>query len=808
MASENNINSLASDAPDVDTSELEILSVDLIPTDEELEMDADTFSLGEREDEDEHSDHTVSSLRSDLRSREERISTLQYDIEQLRSRWSGLEKEIEAREDLTVMLQNDLKAAHKKLSEKDREATRLQREIDDLVKRLDSSETVAATAAEESEALARKIDVERASSEQTIKELSEELAKVQAEATEQRELAESISVELDDARERLAASETPEQRYIDARQEVTELRDYIDGRQADWARQEEEIERLTNALSERRDRLVKRERELSRLETNLNSIDSERGRLEAMLKIARSENADLRSRHSSARKQIIDFSTVERRDFEETIAEQRGTILDQKHRIQALEESSARFQEYADGLRVKLSDAQQERSTHRDELQGRHDELDVAQQTIADLEKRLQETSALASDATAELDELRERFNEDDIADLEKRLREATVAADEATAELDELRERFDEKEIADLREELQETTAIANAATAELSDLRERFDEDTIADLQEQLQESSEIASAATAELDQLRERFDEEAIAELQEQLEERSAIASAATAELDQLRERFDEDTIADLEKQLQETFTLASETTAELNELRGRFDKETTTLQSDLKNANESLEHQTELNERLGAELSEVGIARNLLAERVSELEEQIKSSEVPLRSQIASLEESLENAKAALAKKENAITALLNELANKSRSIESIGEIENVIHEIDGRISEHIEDPAVEERDRHTRLLTGTVDGQDLRFPLFKDRLTIGRTTNNDIQLRAQYVSRRHAVVFHQKGVTKIVDWQSKNGVYVNKARVSEQILQNGDLITIGTAEFRYEERSRREPDHA
>ena len=637
MASDNNINSLANDAADVDTSELEILSVDLIPTDEELEMDADTFSL------EEHGPdvQTVSSLQSDLRSRDERISTLQYDIEQLRSRWSGLEKEIEAREELTALLQADLKAAHKKLSEKDRDLGKLQREIEDLSKRLEGSETAAATAAEEAETLAKKIDAEKASGEDSVDALQTELDKSLAEAAEQRERADAISLELETLRERIASDQPPEQRYLDARQEVAELRDYIDGRQADWTRQEEEIERLTNELSERRDKLVKRERELSRLEANLGSIDSERGRLEAMLKIARSENSDLRSRHSSARKQIIDYSTGERSDFEQTIAEQHGTIVEQKHRIQELEDASTRSQEYADSLRLKLKSTEDHWSTSEDALQGRHEALDEAQQTIADLEKQLQETSTLASDVTTELGEIRERF---------------------------------------------------------------------------------------------------------------------------------------------------------------------DEETSALQTELDDANASLETHSELNERLGAELSEATLARDLLAERVGELEREIEHGAQPLQSRINALEASLEEANSTIANKDNAISALLNELANKSRSMESIGEIESVIHELDGRMSERIDESSPDERDRHTRLLTGTVDGQDLRFPLFKDRLTIGRTANNDIQLRAQYVSRRHAVVFHEKGVTKIVDWQSKNGVYVNKARISEQVLENGDLITIGTAEFLYEERSRRDSD--
>jgi pSer/pThr/pTyr-binding forkhead associated (FHA) protein len=98
----------------------------------------------------------------------------------------------------------------------------------------------------------------------------------------------------------------------------------------------------------------------------------------------------------------------------------------------------------------------------------------------------------------------------------------------------------------------------------------------------------------------------------------------------------------------------------------------------------------------------------------------------------------------------------------------------------------------------------TRMLVGTVDNQEVRFPLFKNRLTIGRTNNNDIQLRADWVSRRHAVVITEQDTTRVIDWGSKNGVYVNSRRIKEHFLSHGDVVTIGNARFRYEERVKKD----
>ena len=149
-------------------------------------------------------------------------------------------------------------------------------------------------------------------------------------------------------------------------------------------------------------------------------------------------------------------------------------------------------------------------------------------------------------------------------------------------------------------------------------------------------------------------------------------------------------------------------------------------------------------------------------------------------------------------------KNEAINCLLEELAKKSQQIDSIAEIEDVIHEIDDRMSERIGERAHRDRDRLSRVLIGSIDGQELRFPLFKDRLTIGRTEQNDIQLKASYVSRRHAVIVTDREKTRVIDWGSKNGVFVNSDRVTEHFLRNGDSVRIGTAEFRYEERPKRD----
>ncbi len=67
----------------------------------------------------------------------------------------------------------------------------------------------------------------------------------------------------------------------------------------------------------------------------------------------------------------------------------------------------------------------------------------------------------------------------------------------------------------------------------------------------------------------------------------------------------------------------------------------------------------------------------------------------------------------------------------------------------------------------------------------------KERITIGRTSENDIVLDNRGVSRRHALIeFSEKGAL-LIDNDSLNGTFVNERKVAEQYLQDKDTITIG-----------------
>jgi len=80
----------------------------------------------------------------------------------------------------------------------------------------------------------------------------------------------------------------------------------------------------------------------------------------------------------------------------------------------------------------------------------------------------------------------------------------------------------------------------------------------------------------------------------------------------------------------------------------------------------------------------------------------------------------------------------------------------------------------------------------SAEGGKERFPLTRDRITIGRSRESDIFLPDQWLSRHHAEIRHDAGGFAVVDLGSKNGTLLNGDQVADiQRLHDGDVITLG-----------------
>jgi DNA-binding NtrC family response regulator len=93
------------------------------------------------------------------------------------------------------------------------------------------------------------------------------------------------------------------------------------------------------------------------------------------------------------------------------------------------------------------------------------------------------------------------------------------------------------------------------------------------------------------------------------------------------------------------------------------------------------------------------------------------------------------------------------------------------------------------------------LLFGRVHGSCRCFEVGTDTVYLGReaTGPHHVRLDDSRVSRRHAEINWSdvRGRHWICDRESSNGVYVNGAKVSKDILEPGDIVRIGSSVFRY-----------
>jgi len=74
----------------------------------------------------------------------------------------------------------------------------------------------------------------------------------------------------------------------------------------------------------------------------------------------------------------------------------------------------------------------------------------------------------------------------------------------------------------------------------------------------------------------------------------------------------------------------------------------------------------------------------------------------------------------------------------------------------------------------------------------ITISLLKDVTIIGRSAQTDIPLADDNASRQHCQVRKWAGSFRVEDLQSKNGTFVNGAKIlAEHPLNDGDLIAVG-----------------
>jgi adenylate cyclase len=92
-------------------------------------------------------------------------------------------------------------------------------------------------------------------------------------------------------------------------------------------------------------------------------------------------------------------------------------------------------------------------------------------------------------------------------------------------------------------------------------------------------------------------------------------------------------------------------------------------------------------------------------------------------------------------------------------------------------------------------------LSVVINGEKNTLPLTDRALRIGRALDNDIVLNHAIVSRHHAQVELRGRDAWVTDLNSRNGIFVNRLRIKEEQLGDGDVLQVGPFEFHYEDRA-------
>ena len=831
MATDNKkINDLTSES-DEDTSELPVLSEAVAaPPEEEYEADAATQSFESLRERIKPGTESVAALKSDLRERDASNNQLQYDIEQLRSRWTGLEKELRAREQLTDNVAAELEDHKRKLRDATEQLSKRERRLADLEAKLHQQESrlteadtcieAARSDAESLESAFADLQTRIATETKTIESLRAELSEEKA----RRKWAEEAERAFGDKVYRL------EEQRSDTLSLVASLQHYIEGRKSRWDQQQAELSSREALLRDLQKNVNRLTRDINDVTDRLHQSLAAKEKAEQGLATAEKDNERFRTEALELKRGVAE-KEASLTGLSQEVEKLQGNL---QTTVAALEQAESRaakveaefeqLQSESIAMRAELSELG-ENSAQKDAL------LRSQEQSVADLNSKVSaaqaqlqqeqaQTKRLQSqiaDLQAESEQLKhdnsalEKANTTHVATLDTRQQEIVAVSSQLDETVAELKTERDQRQV--LESKLQALESDAQSLRSTIKDLGDAARE--AAALKEANARLAGLAASNEAQIREIREQLakTENYADTLRIKLQNQLADASAHTTDHEKLQKELaaalqrSDSLAADLEAEKQKNASLESG----MADNQQSFEEELRKVRFELSEAQETLTESESLNEQLTGDLIDSKGFRQALETRLAEADKTRQAEINDLSKQLGQLKRHIDDYERKVSHKDAAINALLSELATKSVVVEpdnGRAEQEADVVQRPGERKALVTDDrgtsgSTSDKERVTRLLIGNIDGQELRFPLFKDRLTVGRTTHNDIQIKAQYISRRHAVLVTEDDRTRIVDWGSKNGVYVNGVRVTEKGLRNGDRVTVGTAEFRFEERPKR-----
>ncbi len=89
------------------------------------------------------------------------------------------------------------------------------------------------------------------------------------------------------------------------------------------------------------------------------------------------------------------------------------------------------------------------------------------------------------------------------------------------------------------------------------------------------------------------------------------------------------------------------------------------------------------------------------------------------------------------------------------------------------------------------------VLNGVAEGKKIYFTEDLQEVDIGRDPNSVLCIDETVISRHHARLVRKWGGIVLLDFESRNGCYVNNEKVTEKQLRDGDKVLLGTVKLIY-----------
>ena len=211
------------------------------------------------------------------------------------------------------------------------------------------------------------------------------------------------------------------------------------------------------------------------------------------------------------------------------------------------------------------------------------------------------------------------------------------------------------------------------------------------------------------------------------------------------------------------------------------LHDDFDAPRSTATAELEARVKISELQSEV-ERLRSDATELGTETRAFKKLRDEIVEELKEA-TRKNAELTTL----------LSQRDEELAALKSALAAKDKAAEKSDDSTDVAaREMRSNVpSKHEFDPG------EIRKIVGHGDYSSREFELKPGRMSLGSAIDNDIRIKAEFVSRHHVQILSDSKESILRDLNSTNGTYVNSRKMNKCALHDGDAIAIGKLRFTF-----------